>query len=173
MVHITVEIHFHLLSSLSLVTDLNRRPDHYKWPALPTELTRLFLENRRWGSGHLFLWLAFLAYLLAPLNPNQPIYYFLLLCLKAEPARVFVVLLDFLLLKALLAFFATLLDVLGALAIVQSFGCERGNRTPGLKVMSLPSYRCSISRCLFYKDMKIIRIFQIFLLLYTYISQIK
>ena len=30
--------------------------------------------------------------------------------------------------------------------------CERGNRTPDLKVMSLPSYRCSISRCLFYKD---------------------
>ena len=90
-------------------------------------------------------------YSLAPLNPNQPIFYFLLRCLKAEPARVFVVLLDFLLFKALLALFATLLDVL---AIVQSFSSERGNRTPDLKVMSLPSYRCSISRCLFHKGKK-------------------
>ena len=86
---------------------------------------------------------------------SSPVYlYFVLRCLNAEPARVFVVLLVFLLLKALLAFFATLFDVLGALAIVQSFSCERGNRTPDLKVMSLPSYRCSISRCLFHKGKK-------------------
>jgi hypothetical protein len=53
---------------------------------------------------------------------SSPVYlYFLLRCLKAEPARVLVVLLVLLLLKALLAFFATLLDVLGALAIVKSF----------------------------------------------------
>ena len=26
----------------SLATDLNRRPDHYKWPALPTELARRY-----------------------------------------------------------------------------------------------------------------------------------
>ncbi len=54
--------------------------------------------------------------------PSSPVYlYFLLRCLKADPARVFVVLLVLLLLKALLAFFATLFDVLGALAIVKSF----------------------------------------------------
>ena len=47
--------------------------------------------------------------------------YFLLRCLNADPANVFVVELVFLLLKALLAFFATLFEVLGALAIVQSF----------------------------------------------------
>ncbi len=54
--------------------------------------------------------------------PSSPVYlYFLLRCLNAEPARVLVVLLVLLLLKALPAFFATLLDVLGALAIVKSF----------------------------------------------------
>lgn len=80
--------------------------------------------------------------------------YFFLRCLKVLPARVFVVLLVFLLFNALLATLPTFFEVLGALAIVQSFSCERGIRTPDLKVMSLPSYRCSISRCLFYKDIK-------------------
>ena len=56
-------------------------------------------------------------YSLAPLNPNQPIFYFLLRCLKELPASVFVVLLVFLLLNALLATLPTLLDVLGAFAI--------------------------------------------------------
>jgi hypothetical protein len=59
-------------------------------------------------------------YSLAPLNPNQPIFYFLLLCLKELPASVFVVLLVFLLLNALLATLPTLLDVLGAFAILIS-----------------------------------------------------
>ena len=85
--------------------------------------------------------------------PSSPVYlYFLLRCLKEHPARVFVVLLVFLLFNALLATLPTLFEVLGTLAIVESFSSERGNRTPDLKVMSLPSYRCSISRCLFYKD---------------------
>ena len=78
-------------------------------------------------------------------------FYFLLRCLSAEPATDLYAFVVLLLLKALLAFLATLLDVL---AIVKSFSCERGNRTPDLKVMSLPSYRCSISRCMFYKDNK-------------------
>ena len=43
--------------------------------------------------------------------------YFFLLCLKELPARVFVVLLLFLLLNALLATLPTLFDVLGAFAI--------------------------------------------------------
>ena len=81
---------------------------------------------------------------------SSPVYfYFFLRCLRADPAIDLVVLLVLPLFKALLAFFATLFDVL---AIVKSFSCEGGNRTPDLKVMSLPSYRCSISRCLFYKD---------------------
>jgi hypothetical protein len=42
-------------------------------------------------------------------------------CLKAEPANVFVVLLVDLLFNALLAFFATLLDVLGAFAMIYLF----------------------------------------------------
>jgi hypothetical protein len=84
---------------------------------------------------------------------SSPVYlYFVLRCLNAEPARVFVVLLVFLLLKALLAFFATLFDVLGALAIVQSFCCSGLNRTTDLWVMSPSSYLCSTLRCFFYKD---------------------
>ena len=71
------------------------------------ESRRLFRIHIPWGSTTVFTW-----YL-----------YFLLRCLSAEPASVFVVLLVFLLLKALLAFLATLLDVLGAFAIVKSFSC--------------------------------------------------
>ena len=47
--------------------------------------------------------------------------------------------------------------------------CERGNRTPDLKVMSLASYRCSISRCLFYKDNKYIRIYKIIFVHFFYL----
>lgn len=39
--------------------------------------------------------------------------------------------------------------------------CERGNRTPDPKVMSLVSYRCSISRCFFNKDIKFILFYKI------------
>lgn len=48
-------------------------------------------------------------------------FYFLLRCLRQEPAKDFVVLPVFLLLKALAAFLATFLPVLGAFAIVKSF----------------------------------------------------
>jgi hypothetical protein len=82
---------------------------------------RGFYGKQKMGEWTSVFMIGVSRYSLAPLNPNQPIFYFLLRCLKAEPARVFVVLLDFLLLKALLAFFATLLDVLGALAIFQRF----------------------------------------------------
>ena len=46
----------------------------------------------------------------------------------------FVVLLVLPLLKALLAFLATLLDVL---AIVESFSCKGGTRTPDLRVIGI------------------------------------
>lgn len=48
------------------------------------------------------------------------LFYFFLRCLKELPARVFVVLLLFLLLNALLATLPTLFDVLGAFAIFLS-----------------------------------------------------
>ena len=48
------------------------------------------------------------------------LFYFFLLCLKEQPARVFVVLLVFLLLNALLATLPTLFEVLGDLAIFLS-----------------------------------------------------
>jgi hypothetical protein len=48
------------------------------------------------------------------------LFYFFLLCLKELPASVFVVLLVFLLLNALLATLPTLFDVLGAFAIFLS-----------------------------------------------------
>ena len=76
--------------------------------------------------------------------PSSPaFFYFLLRWRSAEPATDLYAFVVFLLLKALLAFLATLLDVL---AIVKSFCCEGRNRTYDLKVMSLPSYLCSTSR---------------------------
>ena len=56
--------------------------------------------------------------------------YFFLRCLKVLPARVFVVLLVFLLFNALLATLPTLFEVLGALAIVQSLVAGEGLEPP-------------------------------------------
>ena len=54
------------------------------------------------------------------------------------------------------------------------FFCSgRGNRTPDLKVMSLASYRCSISRCLFYKDNKYIRIYKIIFVHFFYLFTVR
>ena len=91
----------------------------YKSCASPAMLKRLLWKTEDGGVDICFYDWRF-SLLLAPLNPNQPIFYFLLRCLKELPASVFVVLLVFLLLNALLATLPTLLDVLGAFAILIS-----------------------------------------------------